>query len=1366
MKIKSKLRFYSLLWLIAILSFAPQKVMSIESVAFETPDVVAQNLWSFGGTLQTGTSANLTISIFLDGSSSAASIVGYVPNAVNWAASVDLSTLSVGPHSALVKVTPSASPSTSLSTATQFFSINRFSPRIYVPLAFAGFNYSANYFSDETSCLFIPALSDVQIMPNAILLPNTVNHRRATIFLSNRLDSGESLGLTAGLLPVALAASPVYNSTTGILSIDAANLTIGASYSDFQTAISKVIYLNPGSPTAGLRNASVYLTDLNDAVSNAAVSRITVGKGVPLVSYSGSYALPNVTISVPQSTGSVLLCPNGAVDVQTPNYVSGNMTPYNPPKIYQSSGTNNVREYGGQIVDNIEVTLLNPNGPLLPTEYLSIQTPPEFSYYGSNLGNQLMWDGSSFTGSFPVLNYPMYSAALVSVSTSSNNIIYSIKLSQRVDQVIPLPTPGPRPMSVEVALTALKSLRYTNSSQNPTSAGITRFVDVRVNSATSMPGNLTTNYSTISPRCTLTIIPTNTSPTVTAPAPLSVDQSSALVPTAVAVNGFIITDPDGNNYGATGALINNPEALAVRASNGTVTYSGSLTNVSVASGNGTATLVLRGPVNGSSGTLTQVFTGGLITYRPDVNFSGTDTIQVTLNDNGNSSINQSPGSPLALSATASASVTVAKINQPAVISAPAARATTSGVNHIITSIFQSDPDVPAASSSPLQLTIQATRGTVSLAGITGLSFSFSDVDGTNAGTGTNDTQITCRGTPANVAVALTELTYKSNANYYGAGTITLSVNDLGSTGTRRASYIGGSIAAGGSANSLITSATIAMGIGYVNAPPSVTSNVALSVPIGAALTVTGGTHVAPTNYPPAVTRLPNSYAVPTPGNAGTTATGTSNLVAQDVETKQASGLTYTINLPVTQGSLQRSRPSMPVVSLIAGSTFTQNDLNNGYVTYTHNGALSGDDGFVFTVTDDNATTAPASAPGGQVNGATSQQIYNFVIDRTKPIAIFNGSTTPVYTEGTAPLLIDNNPLTRVINATDTTNFVLVGSTGQLTATVTIPTQLGVNPGTISSDSQDTLTLLDQAPLGFTGQQMFYNGSPIGSYSGGNGTPLVVTLSSALPVSVAAVSETLRHLQFSNPGANLSASNRLITVTVLNGAGQTSVAVSKTVQVVPVNNAPVITPPTQALVTVPGLTVGGLVQSTDPDGVLSFALTGSPPTRGLVTVDAVSGAFTYSPAPNPNGAGGVLTDQFEVTASDPGIPANTTVKTTSQIYQVRVCDLGSVAPVFTTNPPLETVLGRVLTYAPQVSTTGLTAPNLTYSLLGLSPGVNPGLGFNSATGTITWPAGWSVSPVPTADSYQRLGLLVVDQANQVAAYQPIMLKILLVPHTSN
>ena len=630
-----------------------------------------------------------------------------------------------------------------------------------------------------------------------------------------------------------------------------------------------------------------------------------------------------------------------------------------------------------------------------------------------------------------------------------------------------------------------------------------------------------------------------------------------------------------------------------------------------------------------------------------------------------------------------------------------------------------------------------------------------------------------RGNTADILNSLSELTYRSNTNWYGIDTITLQMNDLGSSGVRRAGYINPpTISAGVGTAALVTRSTTLINVIFANVPPIVTTNMTKTVPIGATLTLAGGTYVPATGfYPPASARLANSYNSPVPGNAGTTATGNSNLVAQDVETKQASGLTYTINLPVTQGALRLSRPSLAVVDLVAGSTFTQDDLNNGYVSYSHNGSLSGDDGFVFTVTDDNATTCPANAPSGQVNGATSQQIFNLTIDRTQPIAIFNGSAVATFTEPVAPapavpVLIDNDPLTRVVNATDPTTFVTVGSTGRLTATVTIPTQAGVNPGTVSSDPLDTLTIRDQPPIGFTGSQLFYNGSPIGSFAGGQGTPLVVTLSSALPISVSAVSEVLRHIEYSNPGANPSASQRIVTVTVLNGAGQSSLVASKTVNVVPFNNAPVITPPARPLVLVPGLTLGATVQASDPDGLLSYALSGSPPTRGLVTVDAVTGAYTYTPAPNSFGLGGALTDQFEITVTDPGILTDPVSKTATQLYQVRITDLGAAAPVFTSNPPLETALGRVLTYAPQVRAGGAPGGgNLVFSLVD-APAINPGLGFDPATGTITWPANWTTTPAPTADSYQQFGLLVVDQTTDVAAYQPILLKVLLTPQGSN
>ena len=366
-----------------------------------------------------------------------------------------------------------------------------------------------------------------------------------------------------------------------------------------------------------------------------------------------------------------------------------------------------------------------------------------------------------------------------------------------------------------------------------------------------------------------------------------------------------------------------------------------------------------------------------------------------------------------------------------------------------------------------------------------------------------------------------------------------------------------------------------------------------------------------------------------------------------------------------------------------------------------------------------------------------------------------------------PVLIDNDPLTRVVNASDTTNFVTVGNTGRLTATVVIRTPVGVNPGTVSSDPLDTLTIRNQPPITISGSQLSYNSSPIGSYAGGQqGESLEVTLSSASPIPVAAVSELLRHIEYSNPGANPSASRRLVTVTVSNGAGQTSMAASKEVKVVPYNDAPVITPPARPLVLVPGLTLGATVQATDPDGVLSYALSGSPPTRGLVTVDATTGDYTYAPAPSSYGAGGALTDQFEITATDPGLPGDLTRKSATQQYRVRITDLGAAAPVFTSNPPLETELGRVLTYTPQVNRGSIPGGgNLVFSLVD-APTINPGLGFDPSTGTITWPASWTMTMAPTADTYQRFGLLVVDQTTEVAAYQPILLKVRLPPQGSN
>src|SRR6185369_9802131 len=88
-----------------------------------------------------------------------------------------------------------------------------------------------------------------------------------------------------------------------------------------------------------------------------------------------------------------------------------------------------------------------------------------------------------------------------------------------------------------------------------------------------------------------------------------------------------------------------------------------------------------------------------------------------------------------------------------------------------------------AGGNTIQVTLTVTNGTLTLSGTSGLSFAFSDANGTGAGDGTADTTMTFRGTLANVNAALNGLTFTPTAGFSGPAILTITSNDLGNTGT-------------------------------------------------------------------------------------------------------------------------------------------------------------------------------------------------------------------------------------------------------------------------------------------------------------------------------------------------------------------------------------------------------------------------------------------------------------------------------------------------------------------------------------------------------------------------------------------------------
>lgn len=120
---------------------------------------------------------------------------------------------------------------------------------------------------------------------------------------------------------------------------------------------------------------------------------------------------------------------------------------------------------------------------------------------------------------------------------------------------------------------------------------------------------------------------------------------------------------------------------------------------------------------------------------------------------------------------------VATVNQPPVNTVPAAQSVVQNSQLVFSTgngnaISIADPD---ANGYPVQQTLTATNGTLTLGSTAGLSFSL--------GTGTNNSSMTFTGSIAAINTALQGLTYRPNTNFTGAATLTVNTNDQGFLGS-------------------------------------------------------------------------------------------------------------------------------------------------------------------------------------------------------------------------------------------------------------------------------------------------------------------------------------------------------------------------------------------------------------------------------------------------------------------------------------------------------------------------------------------------------------------------------------------------------
>lgn len=165
---------------------------------------------------------------------------------------------------------------------------------------------------------------------------------------------------------------------------------------------------------------------------------------------------------------------------------------------------------------------------------------------------------------------------------------------------------------------------------------------------------------------------------------------------------------------------------------------------------------------------------GLV-FTPAVDFDfatdGLTTLQIDVDDLGNT------GSGGSQSASRSIDITVNPINDAPTFTIPAPQTAYEEVPLVFSitngnQLAVSDVD---ATTSPIQVSLTGTNGTLTLNGTSGLTFS--------SGTGSDDVTMTFTGTLTDINAALDGLSYTAPAGSAGTGTVHVSAHDLGNTGT-------------------------------------------------------------------------------------------------------------------------------------------------------------------------------------------------------------------------------------------------------------------------------------------------------------------------------------------------------------------------------------------------------------------------------------------------------------------------------------------------------------------------------------------------------------------------------------------------------
>ncbi|KPA09446.1 hemagglutinin/hemolysin-like protein, partial [Candidatus Magnetomorum sp. HK-1] len=365
-------------------------------------------------------------------------------------------------------------------------------------------------------------------------------------------------------------------------------------------------------------------------------------------------------------------------------------------------------------VDWATITLDSETGAITITAIENMNGITSFVLTANDSGTENNTASDSFTLTIAAVNDP----PAFTLSTASMTLNEDFTGSETIT-VTPGSVPSDEPGSVTYTINPA-FLTWVNMSVNATTGAITftnvahghgsQLVVVTADDGASSNNTATQSFS-------ITVNSINDLPVLTSGTSFSITENTAIGTT---VHTVTATDADGDNltYSLTTIDPSTPESFAITESNGNIWIS---SNISFETS--------------ASYTLTVSVSDGVST--------ATQSISVTIND----------------------------VNDPPIIDAPTQQLSCSrNEAFAITTVSVSDDD---SGSDPIQLTLTATNGVVSITG-TGIAI----VSGTYS-----SSTFSVTGTVLAISNALSQMVFNPTTDYTGTASILVEANDLGNTGT-------------------------------------------------------------------------------------------------------------------------------------------------------------------------------------------------------------------------------------------------------------------------------------------------------------------------------------------------------------------------------------------------------------------------------------------------------------------------------------------------------------------------------------------------------------------------------------------------------